>query len=61
MLQEGLTCITCLAQVVKVISLFQAATEAEMKQLQSRWVWVHTETATAPPACCLCVPVFLRH
>lgn len=40
--QKGLTCITCLGQVIKVLSLFQAANEAEMKQLQSRWVQVHT-------------------
>lgn len=38
MLQEGLTCITCRGQVTKVFSLFQAANEAEMKQLRSRWV-----------------------
>lgn len=34
--QKGLTCITCLGQVIKVLSLFQAANEAEVKQLQSR-------------------------
>lgn len=39
--QKGLTCITCLGQVIKVLSLFQAANEAEVKQLQSRWVQVH--------------------
>lgn len=33
--------VTCLGQVIKVLSLFQAANEAEMKQLQSRWVQVH--------------------
>lgn len=30
-----------LGQVIKVLCLFQAANEAEMKQLQSRWVQVH--------------------
>lgn len=39
--QKGLACITCLGHVITVLSLFQAANEAEIRQLQSRWVQVH--------------------